>query len=647
MAAVDEIKQRLDIIELISSYMPLQKSGANYKGLCPFHTEKTPSFIVFPSSQTWHCFGACGTGGDILTFVMRRERVEFAEALKILADKAGIQLTPPSPRQLEIQHEFEELWQANAAASQLYHRFLLENAEAEPARSYLARRGVSTESINMFQLGYAPDRWHFLEDSFEGLYSVETMVTAGLLVKNEAGNKYDRFRSRLIFPIRDEHAHTIGFAGRVLDDTLPKYLNTSQTPIFDKGKVLYGIDQARNSIRDSGQVIIVEGYMDVIITHQCGIHNVVAVMGTALTDNHIESLRHVNDLVLALDPDTAGIHATERGYEVARTNLEHQVVPVPTAEGLVRYEEKLKAAIRVLELPDGLDPDELVLRDRPRWDSLIQKASPVVEYFIGQFYKSADLTSAKGKSAAVKRILELVATVGDPVERTHYLRRVAEMFQADERQLFMELEKLRKKTAQALTGTHPVNSTPGNPPEALYDPLTEQSQRCLALYLTNPVIACEVITKAALAVETFRAERDRQIVTILLQHPELQNAEQASGLINTFDTDLGMYVESVLQKLSTGPQNSTDTFREDLYKTTLRLKRSYLAERVLELQYAQQQVHLEGNAEREREINQLAISLTQELRQVDQLMLTISYSGRRLVQSNRVHGRDEGSRKQQ
>ncbi|MCE5258898.1 MAG: DNA primase [Chloroflexi bacterium] len=639
MAVVDDIKQRLDIVELISSYMPLQKSGGNYKGLCPFHSEKTPSFIVFPSSQTWHCFGACGTGGDILTFVMRRERVEFSEALRILADKAGIQLAPPSPRQLEIQHAYEELWQINSAAAQLYHAFLLENPEAEIARQYLQRRGLTRESIDEFQLGFAPEGWHFVEDALKKQYTLDALATAGIVVRNEAGDIYDRFRKRLMFPIRDAQGRTIGFAGRVLDDSTPKYLNTSQTPVFDKGKVLYGIDLARTSIRDSGQVIVVEGYMDVIIPRQCGVTNVVAVMGTALTDNHIEALKHVRDLVLALDPDTAGIRATERGYDVARANLERTVVPVPTPEGLIRYEEKLAAAIRVLELPDGLDPDELVLRSRSRWDELVTSAVPVVEYFINKTYEQADLTTAKGKSSAVKRILQLIATIGDGVERSHYLQRVASRFQVSERQLLMDLERSRKDNTakvQAIRVDEPADAVHNG---LSTSPRAEQNQRCLALLLHNPPVARELVASIPFELDTFSEERDRQIASLVVNNMELQELEQARSFIESFDNDLGIYVKSLLEKFSAGPQFSPITFREDLSKTLLRLKRGYLADKTLELQYAQQQSHLEGDQEREREINSLAEKMAQALRQVDRQMLTITYTGRQSSHSITAHGR--------
>lgn len=638
MSVVDDIKQRLDLVELISSYLPLQKAGSNYKGLCPFHSEKTPSFVVFPETQTWHCFGACGTGGDIFGFIMRRERLEFPDALRFLAEKAGVQLFRPTPQQIEVRHEFEELWELNAAAARLYNQFLLAEPAAEHVRAYLDRRGLRPETISTFQLGYAPDNWHYIEEALTSTFGTSNLLTAGLLTKNEAGNIYDRFRNRLMFPIRDPQGHTVGFAGRVLDDSTPKYLNTPQTPVFDKGRLLYGMDLARASIRDSGQVIIVEGYMDVIIPHQCGIHNVVAVMGTSLTEGHIEALKHARDLVLALDPDTAGIRATERGYDVARLNLERQVVPVPTAEGLVRYEEKLAAVIRVLELPDGLDPDELVLSDRSRWDRLVETAAPVVDYFIAKIYAQADLASARGKSAAVDRMLQLIATVGNSVERSHYLQRVAQLFQIDVRQLSMDLERIRKVT----TGkTQPARQP--QPDSELHQGLRSDSpaitpqQRCLALFSLNPRLAREVIDTFQLEPDIFQDERDRQAILAIINNPSIDDEQQLCQYLNAFDSELCVHIESLLAKVRTGPPISSDSFREDVTKTVLRVKRSSLLQRILELRYAQQQACDDNESERAAELLELSNELTRALQQVDQLMYTLTYSGRRLAHSTAVH----------
>lgn len=631
MAAVDEIKQRLDIIELIGSYLPLQKAGHNYKGLCPFHNEKTPSFVVFPDTQSWHCFGACGTGGDMFSFVMRRENMDFIEAMRFLAEKAGVQLSAPSQEQIVLQDEFEQLRQVNAAAAQFYHRYLMERPEGAFTRTYLEQRGLTGQTIETFQLGFAPDAWHNLGEALKPQFPADMLLTAGLTIKNEAGNVYDRFRNRLIFPICDIQGRVIGFAGRVLDQSTPKYLNTPQTPLFDKGSVLYGLDLARQSIRDSGQVIVVEGYMDVIVPHQCGVKNVVAVMGTALTDAHIDALKKTTkELILALDPDAAGLRATERGWEVARAGLEHRVVPVPTAEGLIRYEEKLAAAIRVLELPDGLDPDELVLSDRERWDRLVANAVPVVDYFVNLTIAQADLTSAKGKRIAADRLLSILASIENSVERSHYLQRVAQLLRVDERTLSFDLDHLRKSTvfkAHQAAGQR-TQSNPDEPEQA-GNPKADLTQRCLALLLTNPAMAREIIQNAELDQEAFQDERDRQVFSALVSTDSLQYEDEIRNYFTTVDSELGSYVESLLFKLHRGPPISPDTFREDMLKSSVRLQRYYLAQRIGELRFAQQEAHAEGDAERERELYYMVERVVQAYHRSDQLAFASTYIGRR------------------
>ena len=441
MSIVDEIKERLDIVEFIGSYVRLQKAGRNYKGLCPFHTEKTPSFFVFPATQTWHCFGACATGGDIFTFVMRQENMDFGEALRFLAERAGIDLHPLDQTRAKQRDELERLRKLNAAAAQYYHHILMDTPLGKAAKNYLAKRGVKPETMVTFQLGYAPDEWHALEEHLKSKgFTTEELLEAGLLSKNEKGNIYDRFRGRIMFPIRDQRGNIIGFGGRAMGDAVPKYMNTPETPLFDKSSALYGIDLARDAIRQTGQAIIVEGYMDVVIPHQCGVRNIVACMGTALTEAQVNILKRLTKkIIFALDPDAAGLRAVERGIEIAKQSMEHRVVPIPLASGLIHYEEQLAGEIRILTLPEGLDPDELILQDREHWDRLVAEALTVGEYFFQRTMEEVDLSTAKGKRAAVERFLPVIAAMDNPVERRHYLQQLARRVQVDERELFPEL----------------------------------------------------------------------------------------------------------------------------------------------------------------------------------------------------------------
>jgi len=453
MGVVDEIKERLDIVDVISGYVPLKKAGRSFKGLCPFHSERTPSFIVFPDTQSWHCFGACNTGGDVFSFIMRRENLDFGEALRLLAERAGVTLETRGEAAEAAGKTRERLEKINALAAEYFHYLLVNSPEEQHARDYLAKRGISDETRQAFQLGCARDDWQALGQHLRSKgYSWPDLLEAGLVVEREGGGYYDRFRGRLVFPIRNVRGRTIGFGARALDDSLPKYLNSPQTPIFDKSGVLYGIDQAKGAIRDAGVAVIVEGYMDVLMAHQHGRKNVVASMGTALTEKHIRVLKKLTKkLILALDPDAAGDQATLRGLEVAKETFDHRAVPVPTWRGLIRYEDQLDADIRVTSLPAGQDPDEVIRADANQWDALVAQALPVVEYYLRTVVSKYDLASPKDKVAAAREVLPLIREIGSSVERSHYLQELARMVHVDERVLQQEMEG--KRPAQRASAT--------------------------------------------------------------------------------------------------------------------------------------------------------------------------------------------------
>lgn len=452
--AVDEIKARLDILDVISTYVPLKKAGRNYKALCPFHTEKTPSFFVFPETQTWHCFGACGTGGDVFSFVMKYENLDFGEALRLLAEKAGVALEPPRQRDVEQQKHLEKLFDLHAAAAAYFHEILVRSPKGEAGRAYAARRGLSAETIQKFQLGFAVDSWRALSDHLlKRGYTRQDLLDAGLIIARQDGGYYDRFRDRFMIPIRDIHGRVIGFGGRIVGQGEPKYLNSPQTPLFNKSHVLFGIDLAKGAIRAKGYAIIVEGYMDVLQAHQAKIGNVVASMGTSLTEHQLRLLKRMTKrYVLALDPDTAGDQGTLRGLAVARQTLD-QAVPIITSRGWIRYESRLGADIRIMTLPEGQDPDDLI-RDAPeRWEQLVQAAIPVVDYYFQVTVASLDLNTAKGKSEAVRRLTPILSEISDEVERTHYIQKLARLVRADEltirRQLGMTGRQKARKPAVA------------------------------------------------------------------------------------------------------------------------------------------------------------------------------------------------------
>ena len=286
---IDEIKARLDIVEVVGQYVPLKRSGRSYKALCPFHNEKTPSFFVFPDTGTWRCFGACGVGGDIFSFVEKKENLPFADVYRLLAQKAGVDIE--RDRDPQVVSQLNHLRELNRLAATYFHHELLNSQRGAEARAYLQRREINDETIERFQIGYAPDGWENLVTYMKQRdYNLEDLERAGLVVRRDDGGGYDRFRNRVMIPIRDNQSRVIGFGGRTLGDDNAKYLNTPQTPLFDKSTVVYGLDVARRNITSQDQVVLVEGYMDVISAHQRGFKNVVAAMGTSVTSQQLENL---------------------------------------------------------------------------------------------------------------------------------------------------------------------------------------------------------------------------------------------------------------------------------------------------------------------------------------------------------------------
>lgn len=453
MSVVDEIKARLDILDVVGSYVSLQRAGRYYRALCPFHQERTPSFYVSPERQSWHCFGACNTGGDVFSFVMRKEGLDFAGALRLLAQRAGVDL--PERREKEQDDRLRRLREANEAAALFYHRLLLESDEAAAARRYLEARGVNEWARREFLLGYSPRgrdvlRRHLLARGF----SEQELLEAGLLVEGEGGTR-DRFHDRLIFPIRDARGRVAGFGGRSLDDTPPKYLNTPQTHLFDKGGLLYALDRAQDAIRRQGEAVIVEGYMDALAAHQAGFANVVASMGTALTERQVRLLRRYSQrLVLALDADAAGAAAALRSQEVVEAALaqERETVPVLTWRGLVRYQEAAAVELRVAVLPEGKDPDQVIRQSPAEWQALIASAEPVLDYRFRRVAESVDRNDPRARSQAVRELLPLVAAIADPVVRAHYLQRLSRLALVREAELLSLLRRSRAGPEETTRG---------------------------------------------------------------------------------------------------------------------------------------------------------------------------------------------------
>lgn len=429
MSDFDAVKQRADIVDVVQQYVPLQRAGRAFKACCPFHQERTPSFYVFPDRQTWRCFGACGTGGDVFTFLEKKENLTPLEALRLLAERYGVPLSRPS-RERDEEPERARLLEANEEAARFYHDLLLNAAAAEPARRYLERRGLDDATIRAFQLGYAPEAWQVLSDHLRGRgFTDAELLAAGLVAQGERG-LHDRFRGRVMFPIADERGRVIGFGGRVLGDGVPKYLNTPQTALFDKGGTLYALDRAKDAIRATGAAVVVEGYMDAIAAHQHGITNVVATLGTALTERHIAVLkRYARQVVLAMDADAAGVEAALRGEELVRAAADEDapVQVVVDWRSLVRVQAAAPLEVRVFTVPQGKDPDEAIRADPAAFRELTRQAIPPFEFRLQHELRRLNRTDPRARVALADRLLPLVAAVADRALQAQYLARLAQV----------------------------------------------------------------------------------------------------------------------------------------------------------------------------------------------------------------------------
>ena len=539
MSVIDEVKQRTDIVEVVSQYTSLTKSGRTLKALCPFHSEKHPSFFVYPEQQSWHCFGACNTGGDTFSFIMKKEGIDFGEALRLLAQRAGVTISTRPEREAEGK-EKAKLYQINEAAAQYFHNLLVNSSAAEKVRNYVVSRGFASKTISDFQLGFSPNSWEALKQYLlERDYTESELLEAGLIVETEEGKTHDRFRNRLMFPIFDRRGRTIGFGARVLDDSLPKYLNSPQTPIFDKSSSLYGINLAATAIRQQGSAVIVEGYMDVITAHQNGFNNVVASMGTSVTEKQVSTLKRLSkNIALALDADTAGDEAMLR---------------------CVGYENTLDAEVKVIILPRERDPDDVIKEDTKTWQNLLEEALPVVDYTFNMVTSKLDLATARDKSLAADKLLPIIAEIKDSIRQDHYLTKLSKLTGTSYRRLETALTRIKPdrrakgpKSEAVKRAVQPLRSSP-------------LEEYCLALLLKHPELkdSCQ-----GLLPEYFENSENREIFIAWQQDGDL------SSLKEKLDTTIWEHLDSLITK-----SIPTNQIEQKCANCILRLREKFLRDR--------------------------------------------------------------------
>jgi len=454
LSPIEEIKNRLNIVDVIGSYIKLKKTGANFRALCPFHSEKNASFFVSPTRQIWHCFG-CAKGGDVFKFIMEIEGVEFGDALRILAQRTGVELKPQSK---ELKTERNHFYEILELATKFFQTQLEKSQSGKETKEYLLKRGISEKSIGGWRLGYSPSAWSPLTDflSSQG-FKREEIEKAGLAIKTEKNTFYDRFRGRIIFPVFDLNSQVVGFGGRVFkSDSEAKYVNTPNTLLYDKSKVLYGLNEAKVEIRKKDCCILVEGYTDVILSHQAGVKNVVSTSGTALTPYQLSLLkRYSQNLILSFDMDLGGDFATKRGIDLAQI------------EGF---------NIKVTILPKEKDPADIISQNQKEWEKIIEKAKPIVDFYFETTFSNHNPKILEGKKEISKILLPVLKRIPNQIEKSYWVSELAKRLEVKEKDVEEELQKMKLEA--------PIQEVQGSAPA----PKTRKElleERCLSLVFKN------------------------------------------------------------------------------------------------------------------------------------------------------------------
>lgn len=427
MTAIDEIKKKIDIVDFIGSYVSVKKAGRNYKACCPFHSEKTPSFVISPDRQIWHCFGACNDGGDIVKFLMKLDGLTFYEALKILAEKAGVKLDNNEFKDKQWT-EKEKLYKINNLANDYYHYILTKHEIGKTSKKYLDERKINNKIIDTFSLGYSPSSWDSLLNFLKKKgFNEQDILKTGLIVKSEKGKYFDRFRKRLMFPLKDINNNILGFSGRIIenDPKEAKYINTPETEIYHKRETLFGINLTKDNIRKSNSVIITEGEFDMISCFMHGIDNVVAVKGAAVTKEQLRLIkRYTNRLILCLDADVSGNETTKRAIIDA---------------------EELEFEITVLRIDFAKDPDEALKKDPIKFKQQIKKAIPIYDFIINSAIEKNQDNNAFAKKKIADEVVPFLNYIKNPIVKSYYVKKIADLLEVENKDVERLIYEKNKK----------------------------------------------------------------------------------------------------------------------------------------------------------------------------------------------------------
>lgn len=573
----DEIKQKLDIVDFIREYIPVKAVGANFQALCPFHGEKTPSLVISPEKQIWHCFG-CGKGGDVFSFLMEIEGLGFVEAVRELAPKVGVTLRNDNPEAYSKRNRLLDIM----ALSVKYYHHILGTKVGEKPLAYLKKRGLTSEIIEEWQIGYSQDTWDSLISFLsarpvEGKkYLVQEMLEAGLIIKKEgAANRfYDRFRDRIMFPVNDVNGNPIAYSARlnpeVVNDKVGKYINSPQGPIYDKSRVLFGLDKAKNHIKTKDLVIVVEGQMDVIACHQFGYKNAVASSGTALTTEQVALLkRYTNNIALCFDADAAGQLAADRGIKEAMA---------------------AEMNISVIIIPSGKDPDDALRQDPSSFEIAVQEAKPMMEYYFNKVTAGLDLTDVSNKKEVAKKMLAMIAKLANKIEAAHWLKVTAQALETDENAL---RESLPKETIKE---TLVPFKTPQVAPKAREEQLSEL---LLAIIIRFPDFIAYVISKMEpLWLEN---ENNRSFYKNLIIYYNKNNALDYSGFRDYLAIEASGAVDILDRLILLGEKDfysyEAKNVQEEIIKTIIELKKYYLQKQIAMAQKAMANAEKSGDVD--------------------------------------------------
>ncbi len=561
MAVTDDIKARVDIVDVVSQYVPeLKKSGRNFTARCPFHQERTPSFVVFPERQSWRCFGACAIGGDVFSFVMKADNVPFPQALRSLAERAGV--TVPERRRADAPRN--PIYDVNEAALRFFRDALTADRGAM-ARSYAERRQLSEQAIVTFGIGYAPSGGDELLKSLGALgFSEELLLASGAVTRVQSGEVRDMLRGRLVFTLRNGEGDVVGFAGRSLDGTDPKYINTPQSPVFDKGRMLYGFDRAKEAIARERVAVVVEGYLDVIAAHEHGYVNVVASMGTALTDEQVALLRaRAERIVLALDADAAGQEAMRRRLWAVADSVTGSGAPAWARErsgDLARW--------GVVTLRDGKDPDEIIRAEPGKWRTLIAEPTPILDYLIESESARGGLTAEEGNAPTVQRLWRLIAELSDWAAQDRLVERLADRLGVGRPTLEAAMGRMASRAQPGRRFVRGREASQGAVESVLrnvgHEPVEEHA---LVLLLQFPEILARVGEAAA---DRFTRPENRAILSAL------QEAGTIEGASAQLDGPVAEHVDQLSQRVL--PQADSKQRAAEWDECLHRLEERYLRE---------------------------------------------------------------------